>query len=106
MSFLYVLQKLKKKEAALSRVIELEEESEQSCSTGKYFFKLKIFILFHNLLLLTVTSFIYFTVDDRFILILLGNRGPTTKESGPGELDNIPATEAAKKSKKMFGKVM
>ena len=38
MLFLYALQKLKKKKAALSRVIELDEESEQSCSTSRYFF--------------------------------------------------------------------
>ena len=37
---------------------------------------------------------------------LLGNRGPTTKESGLRELDNIAATEAAKSAKKMFGKVI
>lgn len=47
MSFLYALQKLKKKKEAPSRVIQLDEESEQSCSRGKYNFLLKIFI--HNL---------------------------------------------------------
>ena len=39
MLFLYTLQKLKKKKAAPSRVIELGKESEQSCSTGRYLFK-------------------------------------------------------------------
>ena len=38
MSFLYALQKLGKKKAAPPRVIELDEESEQSCSTDRYFF--------------------------------------------------------------------
>ena len=38
MSFLYDLQKLKKKKAAQSRMIELDEESEQSCSAGRYLF--------------------------------------------------------------------
>ena len=37
---------------------------------------------------------------------LLGNRGPTTKEPGLRELDNIAATKAAESAKKMFGKVM
>ena len=58
------------------------------------FFRLKIFILFHNLLLLAVASFIHFSIDDRFTY-LLGNRGPTTKESGLEELDDIAAAEAA-----------
>ena len=38
MLFLYILQKLKKKKASSSRVIELDKESEQRCNTGKYFF--------------------------------------------------------------------
>ena len=38
MLFLYTLQKLKKKKASPSRVIELDKESEQRCNTGKYFF--------------------------------------------------------------------
>ena len=38
MSFLYDLQKLKKKKAAQSRMIELDEEREQSCSAGRYLF--------------------------------------------------------------------
>ena len=66
------------------------------------FFNLKIFILFHNLLLLTVASFIHFN-RWMFHTYLLGNRGPTTKESDLGELDNIAATESAKKT---FRKVM
>ena len=37
---------------------------------------------------------------------LLDNRGPTTKESGLRELDNIAATKAAKSAKKKFGKVI
>ena len=69
MLFLYALQKLKKNKAAPLRVIELDEESEQSCNKCRCFFKLKIFVLFHNLLFLTVTSFIYFSIDHRFILI-------------------------------------
>ena len=69
MSFLYALQKLKKKKAAPWRVIELDEESEKVAVQLDIFFKLKIFILFHNLLLLTLTYFIYFSIDDCFILI-------------------------------------
>ena len=69
MSFLYALQKLKKKKAAPWRVIELNEESEKVAVQVDIFFKLKIFILFHNLLLLTLTYFIYFSIDDCFILI-------------------------------------
>ena len=38
MSFMYALQKLKKKKAAPSRVIELDEKSKQD-STGSHFFK-------------------------------------------------------------------
>ena len=34
-----------------------------------------------------------------FHTYLLGNRGPTTKESDLGELDNIAATESAKKKR-------
>ena len=33
-----------------------------------------------------------------FHTYLLGNRGPTTKQSDLGELDNIAATESAKKN--------
>ena len=66
---MYALQKLKKKKPAPSRVIEFDEKSKQDSTGSHFFFKLKIFILFHNLLLLTVTSLIYFSIDDRFILI-------------------------------------
>ena len=49
----YALHKLKRKVNKVAVPVEM----------------LKIFILFHNLLLFTVTSFIYFSIDDRFILI-------------------------------------
>ena len=38
-----------------------------------------------------------------FYTYLLGNRGPTSKESGLRELDNIAATKAAESAKKNVG---
>ena len=39
-----------------------------------------------------------------FHTYLLGNRGPTTKRSGLGELNNIAATEAAESARKNIRK--
>ena len=68
MRFLYTLQKLKTKQPRRERLNYTKEVNKVAVNVD-IFLKLKIFILFHNLLLLTVTSFICFSIDDRFIII-------------------------------------